>query len=157
MNLPSLTEKDIADLKFGIENGFDYVAASFVRSASDVVKIRKVLEENGGEGIYIIAKIENQEGVDNIEEILEVSDGIMVARGDLGVEIPPRNAQCQYNGIPVFHQSAFFHYRHGGIEYLALGQCCLMQNRLTAPDQIQLPPYLLPHGSSHNGTDRSVF
>lgn len=89
VNLPSLTEKDIADLKFGIENGFDYVAASFVRSASDVVKIRKVLEENGGEGIYIIAKIENQEGVDNIEEILEVSDGIMVARGDLGVEIPP--------------------------------------------------------------------
>ena len=89
VNLPSLTEKDISDLKFGIENDFDYVAASFIRSASDVVKIRKVLEENGGENIQIISKIENQEGVDNIEEILEVSDGIMVARGDLGVEIPP--------------------------------------------------------------------
>ena len=79
VNLPSLTEKDISDLKFGIENDFDYVAASFIRSASDVVKIRKVLEENGGENIQIISKIENQEGVDNIEEILEVSDGIMVA------------------------------------------------------------------------------
>ncbi len=89
VNLPALTEKDIEDLKFGIANGFDYVAASFVRSASDVIKIRKVLEENGGDGIQIISKIENQEGVDNIDEILEVSDGIMVARGDLGVEIPP--------------------------------------------------------------------
>ncbi len=67
VNLPSLTEKDISDLKFGIENDFDYVAASFIRSASDVVKIRKVLEENGGENIQIISKIENQEGVDNIE------------------------------------------------------------------------------------------
>lgn len=89
VNLPSLTEKDIEDLKFGIANQFDYVAASFIRSASDVVKIRRVLEENGGERIQIISKIENQEGVDNIDEILEVSDGIMVARGDLGVEIPP--------------------------------------------------------------------
>ncbi|WP_304509153.1 pyruvate kinase [Anaerotignum sp.] len=89
LNLPSLTEKDIDDLKFGIANGFDIVAASFIRSASDVTRIRKVLEDNGGEGIHIIAKIENQEGVDHIDEILEVSDGIMVARGDLGVEIPP--------------------------------------------------------------------
>ena len=89
VNLPSLKEKDVEDLKFGIANQFDYVAASFIRSASDVVKIRRVLEENGGESIQIISKIENQEGVDNIDEILEVSDGIMVARGDLGVEIPP--------------------------------------------------------------------
>lgn len=89
VKLPSLTEKDVEDLKFGIANGFDYVAASFIRSAADVVKIRRVLEENGGESISIISKIENQEGVDNIDEILEVSDGIMVARGDLGVEIPP--------------------------------------------------------------------
>lgn len=89
VNLPALTEKDIADLKFGIANEFDIVAASFIRSASDVTRIRKVLEENGGDGIQIIAKIENQEGVDCIDEILEVSDGIMVARGDLGVEIPP--------------------------------------------------------------------
>lgn len=89
VNLPSLTQKDIEDLKFGIANDFDIVAASFVRSAADVVKIRKVLEENGGGHIHIISKIENQQGVDNIDKILEVSDGIMVARGDLGVEIPP--------------------------------------------------------------------
>lgn len=89
VNLPSLTEKDIEDIKFGIEMGFDYIAASFVRSANDVIKIRRVLEENNGSHIAIISKIENREGVDNIDEILEVSDGIMVARGDLGVEIPP--------------------------------------------------------------------
>lgn len=89
VNLPSLTEKDIEDIKFGIEMGFDYIAASFVRSANDVIKIRRVLEENGGSNIAIISKIENRDGVDNIDEILEVSDGIMVARGDLGVEIPP--------------------------------------------------------------------
>ncbi len=88
INLPSLTEKDISDIKFGIEMGFDYIAASFIRNASDVIKIRRVLEENGGSHIHIISKIENREGVDNIDEILEVSDGIMVARGDLGVEIP---------------------------------------------------------------------
>lgn len=89
VNLPSLTERDVEDIKFGIRMGFDYVAASFIRSASDVINIRKVLEDNGGGGIHIIAKIENREGVNNIDEILEVSDGIMVARGDLGVEIPP--------------------------------------------------------------------
>ncbi|KAI4453086.1 pyruvate kinase [Holotrichia oblita] len=89
VNLPSLTETDISDIKFGIEMGFDYVAASFIRSASDVLKIREVLNENGGEKICIISKIESRDGVNNIESILEVSDGIMVARGDLGVEIPP--------------------------------------------------------------------
>lgn len=89
VNLPSLTGKDIEDIKFGIEMGFDYIAASFVRSANDVIKIRRVLEENGGSNIAIISKIENRDGVNNIDEILEVSDGIMVARGDLGVEIPP--------------------------------------------------------------------
>lgn len=89
VNLPSLTDKDIEDIKFGIEMGFDYIAASFVRSVNDVIKIRRVLEENNGSSINIISKIENREGVNNIDEILEVSDGIMVARGDLGVEIPP--------------------------------------------------------------------
>ena len=89
VNLPSLMEKDIEDLKFGVENGFDIVAASFIRSAEDVLKIRRVLEENGGGQMHIIYKIENQQGVENIDKILEASDGIMVARGDLGVEIPP--------------------------------------------------------------------
>ena len=88
IKLPALTEKDIADLKFGCEIGVNAVAASFIRKASDVETIREILNENGGSHIKIISKIENQEGVDNIDSILEVSDGLMVARGDLGVEIP---------------------------------------------------------------------
>lgn len=89
VNLPSLTERDIEDIKFGIKMDVDYIAASFIRSANDVNNIRKVLKENNGGGILIISKIENREGVLNIDEIIEASDGIMVARGDLGVEIPP--------------------------------------------------------------------
>lgn len=86
-NLPAITPKDIEDIKFGIENDIDLIAASFVRKKEDVYEIRRILEDNGGEHIKIISKIESQEGVDNIEEIIEASDGIMVARGDLGVEI----------------------------------------------------------------------
>ncbi len=89
VNLPSLTDKDKEDIIFGIEQGFDYVAASFVRSPNDILRIRDVLEENGGNQMMIIAKIESRDGVDNIDGILELADGIMVARGDLGVEIPP--------------------------------------------------------------------
>jgi len=89
VNLPALTQKDIEDLKFGIKMRFDFVAASFIRSPDDVLNIRKILDENNGEFIKIIAKIENQDGVNNIDAILKVADGIMVARGDLGVEIPP--------------------------------------------------------------------
>ncbi len=88
IQLPALTEKDIADLKFGCEIGVNAVAASFIRKASDVEAIREILNANGGEHIQIISKIENQEGVDNIDSILAASDGLMVARGDLGVEIP---------------------------------------------------------------------
>ncbi|MFZ2852291.1 MAG: pyruvate kinase, partial [Leptotrichiaceae bacterium] len=88
VSLPALSPKDIEDLKFGCREGVDFVAASFIRKASDVATVRKVLDENGGENIKIISKIESQEGVDNFDEILELSDGIMVARGDLGVEIP---------------------------------------------------------------------
>ena len=88
IHLPALTDKDIDDIRFGVENDFDYIAASFVRRASDVEAVRQVLHECGGDEIDIIAKIENQEGVDNIDEIIAAADGIMVARGDLGVEIP---------------------------------------------------------------------
>lgn len=88
IKLPALTEKDKSDLKFAAENDFDYVAASFIRKASDVEDIRKELDMYGGQTVRIISKIENQEGVDNLEAILEKSDGLMVARGDLGVEIP---------------------------------------------------------------------
>ena len=87
IQLPSLTEKDISDIKFGIENGVNFIAASFIRKAEDVLDIRKILEDNKGNNIQIISKIESQEGVDNLDSIIEVSDGIMVARGDLGVEI----------------------------------------------------------------------
>ncbi len=88
IQLPSLTEKDRDDLRFAVEQDFDFVAASFVRKASDVEDIRACLKEYGGEHIRIISKIENREGVDNLEEIIAASDGLMVARGDLGVEIP---------------------------------------------------------------------
>lgn len=87
VNLPTLTEKDIEDLIFGIENDVDFIAASFIRSAKDVLEIRKIFESNGGDDIKIISKIENLEGVQNIDEIIDASDGIMVARGDMGVEL----------------------------------------------------------------------
>ncbi len=110
IKLPAITAKDEADLIFGIENNIDYIAASFIRSKDDVLKIRRVLEENGGEDIHIISKIENHRGVENIQEIIEVSDGIMVARGDLGVEIPAADVpivqkdiiyRCNKVGKPV--------------------------------------------------------
>ena len=88
IHLPALTDKDVADIRFGVENDFDFIAASFVRRAADVEAVREVLHACGGDNVRIIAKIENQEGVDNVDEILAAADGIMVARGDLGVEIP---------------------------------------------------------------------
>ena len=86
-SLPAVTDKDIQDIKFGIENGIDFIAASFIRKAEDILDIRKILEQNDASEIQIIAKIENHEGVENIDKIIQVADGIMVARGDLGVEI----------------------------------------------------------------------
>ncbi len=91
IGLPSMTQKDREDIAFAVKNEFDFIAASFVRKARDVQEIRHILEQQGDHGIAIIAKIENNEGILNFEDILKVSDGIMVARGDLGVEIPAAN------------------------------------------------------------------
>lgn len=110
VNLPAVTDQDKRDILFGIEMGIDFIAASFVRKAADVLEIRKILEEQNSENIEIIAKIESREAINNIDEIIKVSDGIMVARGDLGVEIPPEEVpivqkqlikKCNLAGKPV--------------------------------------------------------
>lgn len=88
VNLPAITDKDKEDIIWGIGQGFDFIAASFIRNAAAIVEIRDLLKAHNGENIHIIAKIENAEGLKNFEEINRVADGIMVARGDLGVEIP---------------------------------------------------------------------
>ena len=88
LSMPFISETDYSDIVFGIENGFDFIAASFTRTADDILQIRKILEEHDCKSVNIIAKIENKQGVDNIDDIIRVSDGIMVARGDMGVEIP---------------------------------------------------------------------
>lgn len=88
ISLPGITEKDAADIRFGLDNDINFIAASFVRKAQDVLEIREILEEKNMTHVQIFSKIESQEGIDNIDEILKVSDGIMVARGDMGVEIP---------------------------------------------------------------------
>jgi pyruvate kinase len=110
ITLPALTQKDIDDIEFGIKNDIDFIAASFIRKANDVIEIRKILERNNAEHVQIISKIENREGVNNIDAIIKVSDGIMVARGDLGVEIPAEEVplvqkmlieKCNIAGKPV--------------------------------------------------------
>ena len=88
LSMPYISEKDREDIIFGIEQGFDFIAASFVRSADDILEIRDILSQHNCNSINIIAKIENMQGVDNIDEIIRVSDGVMIARGDMGVEIP---------------------------------------------------------------------
>lgn len=90
LSMPFISEKDESDIRFGCKNDVDFIAASFVRRAEDVDQIRKILFEEGKPTIQIIAKIENQEGYDNLESILDAADGVMVARGDLGVEIEPQ-------------------------------------------------------------------
>lgn len=88
LNMPYMNEKDKSDVLFGIEMDVDFIAASFVRSKADVITLRKFLDYNGGHDIKIISKIENMQGIENFDEILKVSDGIMIARGDMGVEVP---------------------------------------------------------------------
>lgn len=110
INIPALTQKDIDDIVFGVKNGVDIIAASFVRKSGDVISINRLLEENGAGDILVVSKIESQEGVNNIDDILKFSDGIMVARGDLGVEIPVEDVplvqkmiidKCNKAGKPV--------------------------------------------------------
>jgi len=102
VKLPGITEKDRDDIIFGLKNGIDYIAASFIRRASDVLEITELLEEYDSMHVQIIPKIENQEGVDNLEEIVKVADGLMVARGDLGVEIPAEE-------VPVVQKTMISH------------------------------------------------
>jgi pyruvate kinase len=110
MDISSLTEKDCQDILFGIKNKVDFIGLSFIRNAEDVLRVRKILKENGAEDISLIAKIEKKEAVNNLKEIIETSDGIMIARGDLGVEIPLENVplvqkdiikKCNLLGKPV--------------------------------------------------------
>lgn len=109
-NLPGVTAKDVEHIQFGLSNKIDYIAASFVRQAKDIVEIRRILEESGAPHVQIIAKIENEEGVERIDEIIEAADGVMVARGDLGVEVPIEEVpfvqqdlieRCRLAGKPV--------------------------------------------------------
>ncbi len=97
LSMPYLSDKDREDILFGIEQDVDFVAASFVQCKEDILQLRRLLDKNGGEEIKIISKIENLQGVENIDEIIEVSDGIMIARGDMGVEIP-------YEEVPVIQK-----------------------------------------------------
>lgn len=97
LSMPYLSEKDREDILFGISQDVDFIAASFVQNKEDILQLRRLLDKNGGEDIKIIAKIENTQGVDNIDEIIEVSDGIMIARGDMGVEIP-------YEEVPIIQK-----------------------------------------------------
>jgi pyruvate kinase len=108
--LPGITERDVHHILFGLENQIDIVAVSFVRKAEDILEVRRILKENNAEHVQVISKIENEEGVSNLDEIIEVSDGIMVARGDLGVEIPVEEVplvqrkiieKCNLAGKPV--------------------------------------------------------
>ncbi len=122
LSLPYVSEKDRQDILFGIEKDFDFVAASFVRCADDVLQIRRILDENGGKNIEIISKIENREGVDNIDEIIEASNGIMIARGDMGVEIASEE-------VPVIQKMIIKKvYEQANIRWNLYRQWCVSQH-----------------------------
>ncbi|MFA6089168.1 MAG: pyruvate kinase [Candidatus Woesearchaeota archaeon] len=110
VDLPAISEQDISDIEFGIKNGIDFIAQSFVKKAEDVLAVKEILLRNNAKHVHIIAKIESFEGLQNLDEIIEVSDGIMVARGDLGVQIPIESIptvqkriikKCNVRGKPV--------------------------------------------------------
>ena len=115
LSMDYISPKDKSDILFGVKEGFDFIAASFTRTGKDIMDIRKLLDDNGGEDIHIIAKIENQQGVDNIDEILEVADGIMIARGDMGVEIPLED-------VPVIQQKLIKKVYHSGKQVITATQ-----------------------------------
>ncbi|OFI46828.1 pyruvate kinase [Floricoccus penangensis] len=94
---PALADRDNADIRFGLEQGINFIAISFVRSAKDVNEVRAILEETGNTHVQLLPKIENQQGIDNLDEIIEVSDGIMIARGDMGIEVP-------FEMVPVYQK-----------------------------------------------------
>ncbi|MGV3006414.1 pyruvate kinase [Streptococcus pluranimalium] len=94
---PALAERDNADIRFGLEQGLNFIAISFVRTAKDVEEVRAICKETGNEHVQLFAKIENQQGIDNIDEIIEAADGIMIARGDMGIEVP-------FEMVPVFQK-----------------------------------------------------
>ena len=115
VSMPFISEKDRDDILFGIREGFDFIAASFTRTAEDVEEIRTLLRENGGEKINIIAKIENQQGVNNIDSIIDAADGIMIARGDMGVEIPLED-------VPVIQKEIITKVYHAGKQVITATQ-----------------------------------
>ncbi len=92
---PALAERDNADIRFGLEQGLNFIAISFVRTAKDVEVVRNICKETGNDHVQLFAKIENQQGIDNIDEIIEAADGIMIARGDMGIEVP-------FEMVPVY-------------------------------------------------------
>ena len=115
LSLPFISDQDKKDIAFAVEQDFDFIAASFTRSAQDILDMRALLEKHNCNNIRIIAKIENSEGVDNIDEIIRVSDGIMVARGDLGVEIPLED-------IPVIQKKLIKKAYNAGLQVITATQ-----------------------------------
>lgn len=148
VNLPGMTEKDVADIKFGIEQGgVDFIAASFVRRALDVLEIRGLLEENNATHIQIIPKIENREGVENLDAILQVSDGLMVARGDLGVEIPPED-------VPLVQKDMIFKCNNAGKPVITATQMLDSMQRNPRPTRAEASDVA---NAILDGTDASCY
>ena len=124
LSMPYLSERDMTDLEFGAKTGFDFIAASFVRTAADVDYLRKFTNSLGWRNVKIIAKIENMEGVNNIDEIIRVSDGIMVARGDLGVEIP-------FEQIPAIQKELILKGYRAGMQVITATQ--MLESMISNP------------------------